>query len=268
MRTENTITYFEAIKRAANHFYEAPEMTKYIEDTNAEMRSPEEARNYAFENALQIRILRDERNAVNTTLHNASETREIERAHSRLEVIDSEISFRLKELLSAAELDAYESRYLSKKNMASLIDKIMSAVREGKIAFNLTNGERISAENLTDKKYGKFYPTESMGEFLISGSRHQGLVVTEERAFADWLVAQDIAEGKFDTPQKRKIRSRELYLPLLMSDPPRNLPKKKQYTEFKKVIPGLLWNEFEAVRKSLRSDFPTVSKSGRPPKST
>ena len=267
MRTENTITYFEAIRRAAIHFYDAPGITKYIEDAKGEMRSPEEARKYAIENALQMRILREEYQDVYNELQKASEHNEIECFRKKLEHLDSKIAFHLKEWTSEADLDAYEQQYILKKKKAALMEKITRAVRDRKLTFNLTTGECISIENLTDPEHGQFFPAESMGEFLIAGQTLRGIVVVDERKFTVWLTAQDVEEGRFDTPEKRIMRAKQLYRARLLDERFKHLSKIKHFSALLEAIPGLQRKEFESVRRFLETEFPFITKPGRPRKS-
>lgn len=168
MESENMITFFEAFQHAAKHFYDAPDLAKYIENTEREINPPEEARKKAFQNTLQIRILREEYKAVCKEMREATGKEKIDELNEKLERLYSEIDGLQSELLSKAQLDEYEKRYIAKKNMFALRDKIFRAVSDGEIEFRLSDGQLLSVENLSDRAFGRFYPIESMGEFLIN----------------------------------------------------------------------------------------------------
>lgn len=267
MATENMITFFEAFQRAAKHFYDALNLTDYIEDTESEIFSPEEARKKAFENELQIRILGEEYKAVCKEMRETTEKAKKEELNETLERLYSEIDALQSELLSKAELDEYEKRYIAKKNMFALRDKIFRAVSDGEIVFRLSDGHPLSIENLSDRAHGRFYLIESMGEFLIDKEKHRGRVVVSEKAFSKWLVAQDVEDGKLDTPEKRMIRAKQVYRMRLEDERYKFLPKEDHFCALSAAIPGLLKREFEAIRRSLESEFPFITKPGRPRKS-
>ena len=268
MSETKTITYFEAFRCAAKHFYGATDLTKYIEDTDCDLIDPSVVRKNAFENSLQLRILHDEHTNVIQTLKREENEAEKEKLAEKRNSLQMEIEFRSQDIKSPFELVDYETRYSAKLKALSISDKILEAIRQGKLEFRLESGERLSIENMTDRTKWKFYPKESMGKFIIMDSERSGIVVTDEKTVSDWLIGQDIMEGKFDTPEKRKIRCEQLYRARLSAIETAELSKDAQFKAISKDIPGLQRSEFEAVRVQLRLEFPSIGESGRPPKST
>jgi hypothetical protein len=241
---------------------------EFIRDGNTEIASPENLRKQSREAGIQLSLLDSKHAEIIKALTTETDSDERKALEFRRDGFQAEICATLQKWIPEGQLREYEMQFEKRYRAAIVLEKLLNACAEEKIALFLNSKTKLPPSILSRDTGARFLPKESILECEIDGEIRSGIICGDEKDVREWLIGEDIVAGVYDTREKRERKCAELYDARLLDPKTRDCSKDENFAAMKEVIPDLLRREFDAVRDRLAFKYPHVKKGGRRPKTS